>query len=173
MQISKNSWHYRVYSWFTDLQPESVNLCPYVRTVFLWAPARFLFGDGKIGRLYVAAVVWPIVAAVPPLALWLSGHHRISLEILYVYGIVAISIGFAFICATGIPYLLRRSKKRREAYLLSQMTASERLDFKYYGLIPDHLQSKRFTAIKQGWHLLCEYASAAHDKVCPLLKVEE
>ena len=167
MKIEESSWHYRVYCWFTGRHHSQVNLCPYVRTVFLWAPLRFLFGDGKIGRFYVAAFVWPAVLTSAPLIAWHFNHHAAGI-ILIVYAGIATFVGVV----TGGPFLMRLAKERREKLLLSKMTEVEVRRYHMWSELPERLQPKRLKAIKQAWHLLCEYASAAHQKVCPLLTVD-
>lgn len=168
MTIRKNSWHYKVYCWFTDSETESVNLCPYVRTVFIWSPLRFFFGDGKIRRVYVAAVTWPLLFSAAPIIVW-HFQRKAAIAILWAYLVCAAVISLT----TGIPVLLQRAQQRRKTYLLSQMNREERSDYKYYGRLPERLQRKRFKGIREAWDLVCEYASAAHNKVCPILEVEK
>jgi hypothetical protein len=59
MKISRDTWHFRVFNgWFKKKKGFSFdewygsdrpyNLCPYVRAVLLWAPARFLFSPPRI-----------------------------------------------------------------------------------------------------------------------------
>ena|ERR1700682_1639455 len=52
MNISSNTWHYRVFSWALkekhgyipwQIEEQGYNLCPYVRKVLIWAPLRFMF----------------------------------------------------------------------------------------------------------------------------------
>lgn len=56
MNISSNSWHFRLYAfnkkllerfrgntyWYEDV-PKRVNLCPYMRTILIWEPMLYLF----------------------------------------------------------------------------------------------------------------------------------
>ncbi len=65
MWINRNSWHARVYLWWYNRKfkpwerdyigpSNSVNLCPYVRTILFWAPIRWLTMWGP-RKLNVAA----------------------------------------------------------------------------------------------------------------------
>src|SRR5271156_4771340 len=73
MQISKNTWHYKVYDWhfqktcgrtLEDYQRSwghTVSLCPYVRTILLWAPLRWIFTPPRLWYLLSGAslaMVW-------------------------------------------------------------------------------------------------------------------
>jgi len=67
MQISRRSWHFRVYEWFNSGYPvpDSVNLCPYVRTVLIWAPFFFaakILWRALLANRYERAVVYGIAS---------------------------------------------------------------------------------------------------------------
>lgn len=89
MKLKKDSWHYKVYSWFKGYEPLNGNLCPYIRTVFIWAPLKWLLGTGRIGKIPTAAITLPsMITSVPVLAYIYHGPVR---QILIFYGTV---IGF-------------------------------------------------------------------------------
>ncbi|MFH1423461.1 MAG: hypothetical protein ABIG29_00705 [Candidatus Nealsonbacteria bacterium] len=44
VQVNKKSWHWRIYNWFNKGKlPPVIDLCSYCRTVFFWAPLKFIF----------------------------------------------------------------------------------------------------------------------------------
>lgn len=51
LKVDRNSWHARMYLWHRRQKGQhftnSVNLCPYMRTVLLWAPLRWLLLTGR------------------------------------------------------------------------------------------------------------------------------
>ena len=44
MEVSKKSWHFRLYNWFNEGKlPRIIDLCSYCRTVMFWAPLKVIF----------------------------------------------------------------------------------------------------------------------------------
>ena len=80
MQISRRSWHFRVYEWFNSgcPVPDSVNLCPYVRTVLIWAPlslAGKVLWRALLANRYQRAVTYGIGSMVAILLVALRSPH--------------------------------------------------------------------------------------------------
>lgn len=70
MILNRTSWHYKVYAWWwgreyntITFQPELANLCPYVRTVLLWAPLEYL------GTLTLCRILGLFIVAILGLCL--------------------------------------------------------------------------------------------------------
>lgn len=102
MKLSRNSWHAKVYLWWyrercavpnDPLFPKSVNLCPYVRTVLLYAPLRWAFLTGR-----KAWLSWLTLATLLQLAAyleWGSKAFSLLLELLVIAALLAILAGAA------------------------------------------------------------------------------
>jgi hypothetical protein len=83
MVIDKTSWHARLYLWYqqkrfydwsSDEQTIRAILCPYVRTVLIWAPLRLLLYQKK--SLWTA---WPALALTLEYGLWRAFGHGLFL----------------------------------------------------------------------------------------------
>ena len=95
MIVDKSSWHARLYFWWhkqkrpNGSEPTVVNLCPYVRTVLLWAPLRFVF----LHR-FVRWISWPLLLGFGQFGLYLMGPRAMKAEKFFLMSLV---IGTAFI----------------------------------------------------------------------------
>lgn len=61
--VKANSWHYRVYTWWlaqSGAKPKTLNLCPYMRAVLLWAP---LHGVMWLVGTFLRILIWPFKRA--------------------------------------------------------------------------------------------------------------
>jgi|SRR5208337_630841 len=146
MNISKNTWHYRVFNfWFKQVHEQSVeeyaawdkeatfNLCPYVRIVLLWAPLRFVFSRPRIWwTLSVLAV-----AGLGILYKYCGVHGLIALAASLVY--VALILSFI----VGVIWAVEKTKEKVRRHPIQAIT--------------------RFTEV------LSERAKAAHDGICPII----
>lgn len=78
MTISKESWHYKVYSWWYKHKygyrhPSYINLCPYMRAVLFWSWLRWLWIDGRIKSFRVPVIPITLTLSFPFLiAAWLG-----------------------------------------------------------------------------------------------------
>ena len=95
MVIDRNCWHARLWRWHQaqkGYNPSgSVNLCPYVRAVLFWAPARFIF----LHRV-MRWITWPSLALSAEYGLWrLSGIlvFQVELAFLTILAAAAAAIG--------------------------------------------------------------------------------
>ena len=87
MRVKRSSWHAAVYLWwyahkYTDAEGEktSANLCPYVRTVLIYAPLRFLLTDWKTKWLPIT--IWPtLLIGIPKLVGWFSYNLKVEMWI--------------------------------------------------------------------------------------------
>src|SRR5260370_26770986 len=101
LKLNKNTWSYKIYCWFLGYKPSSANLCPYCRTVFLWAPLKFLFSKGFIWKLPVPAVVYAwILFEIPRIVGMFSykgktGIYIVYANVLMVLAASAIMVGVA------------------------------------------------------------------------------
>ncbi len=130
MQVDYNSWHSRLYRiWFGlkyyGREPELgyyTNLCPYMRAVLFFWWSRFLFINGKIGRLPVAAVSYPLtVILIPVMAGGVS--HGLMKSVLALY--IALASIFAAVAGIiGIIYLFQQGTKRAKSASFVKLTAS-------------------------------------------------
>lgn len=99
MNISSNTWHYRVFEWALkekygyvpyQIEEGGYNLCPYVRKVLIWAPLRFLFAT-SYERL--VASVLGLVLAITGLVYKLAGMKGLRVEagiFFLIFGVIAI-----------------------------------------------------------------------------------
>lgn len=168
MQINKKSWHYRVYAWFKGGDVENTSLCPYARTVFIWAPLKFILGTGRVGSIYMAAVSWPLIAAAIPWICWHTHYYDAAKCILTVYGGVGLAGLIGYIGHT----LEERDKKR----LRAQMTGDEWSAYEKDKVLPDRIRKRKLAYLLIAWFketLLGEFLTAIHNKVCPLIRFDE
>lgn len=184
MEINKQSWHARVFNWhhklFYDYAAHRSNLCPYVRTVFIWAPLLWVFIAGKmIPKLY-NGFIW-LAALISGLSYWGYTRHR------HVFLIVLASIGAALPLTAIILGLVAYAKHIRNKELnrlRGVLTPDEWFEYRYFGRLPVHLRKPETkSAIVLAWRrmnggvtsgidLLRDYAKATHDKICPLIEIK-
>ena len=129
MIISSNTWHYRIFEWNLNqkygyipyqIKEHGSNLCPYVRTVALWAPLRFFFNTTWY-RL--TGTLLAILAGITELIYKFKGLKglRIELQVILtvVFGVAIIAgcVGFVWLLSKLGKYL-REREMSRWAYLL-------------------------------------------------------
>lgn len=90
MKITADSWHCKLYQWWyrNKYHSESLghtNLCPYVRSVIFWAPARALFGGWiKLGRVPINSLTIPaLLYSIPTLFGYWSYEAKIHIWFVY------------------------------------------------------------------------------------------
>lgn len=161
MEVSKKSWHMRVYLWWyshkysTDANYKtSTNLCPYMRVVLFWAPLRFIFWDWvklltytdeKGGKLYLSLNMLTTPASIyiiPKLAGYVSYDLKVGLWI--VYAAVALTSIAMLMVAIGIHVVGKWKNKPREVKPPSVF-----------------------------WSLIKARAQANHDRVCPEIQITD
>jgi len=156
MQISSNSWHYKLYVfmsqwfavWLRDYnyinagQPENkrIGLCPYMRTILVWGPLAIISNIIPFGGLYLALIVVPAS---------LNG----SIGIMWTFGGILLLMFFVavFIIMVELYEKYRYSNKNK-----SNITGDENQE-----------NSHGF------WKLIKEYAVSIKTRVCPVLEVDE
>ena len=110
IEVNRRAWHARVYLWWyytkwphrrSEGPKTASNLCPYVRAVVLWAPLRWLFYQGRIGKvqLRVAWIAWPIfLVSIPQPLGYISYNLKRALWISdAILGAAAVIIGLCFV----------------------------------------------------------------------------
>lgn len=178
MIINKNSWSYKVYSWYKGEPPTSSNLCPYTRTVLLWAPLKFLFAKGKIKKVPVPAIVIPaLLFEIPRWAGMVSYDFKHGLYIMYLI-LATCATGAAG--ALGTIYL---GSKLSDNGLRKKMSDEEWAFYvemnKKKDYLPFHLQKEPFINRVQKLlnkienSLIYNYIKAKHEKICPTIYFEE
>lgn len=161
MQIQRDSWHFRAYEWFEREKGRCVvsrtidyvkyykpiNLCPYFRIVFLWAPLRWWYLSGSKGKIATAwGLLWLQVLTFLYWTQWaiVDNDEQLFLYMLFLMTTaVLIAAGTLMVCVGAIIAL-----------------------FKRVGI-------KAPQAIVDASDLVKEYAHAAHSKICPILDVKE
>lgn len=113
MTIDGNSWHAKLYVWWYQrkygITPSGANLCPYVRVVLFWSWVRWLLVDGKIGRVYSAALSWSSIGLLIEYVAYLAAGRRIFLAELF--GIITLLVGAVIVgIIGGLVYFLTKSK---------------------------------------------------------------
>ena len=156
IDISKTSWHYKLYRFFSQLcaawrgnedfykYPKNQNmigLCQYMRMILIWGP------------LVMLTYLIPI-GAVTSFFFWLPFSLNGSAGVMSFYAVVA-SLIFVIVVATIAIWLIKRST---DAVIEYRETKKNK--------------SKVETKTKKP-NLLFEYAKAIKSKMCPILKVEE
>lgn len=168
MEIKKNSWHYKVYAWFKGGDVANTSLCPYARTVFIWAPLKFILGTGKIGPIHMAAVSWPLIAAAIPFILWRTHQYSAAKGILFAYSMCAF-IGL-------IVYVGTTLEERDERRLKAQMNEDEWNHYEETKVLPERIRQRKLFYMLIAWFnetLLGEFLTAIHNKVCPLIRFDD
>ena len=181
IEVSNSSWHARVYLWWYYAKwpkkreyGEKVvgNLCPYVRTVLLWAPCRWLFYQGKLGMVRVAFIAWPLLLVSLPQPLGYLSYKVKHIFWLVDAGLAStiLFIAICYVCAlilnqfadwadrrwdwTGALERRRRAKKKADADRFERLWEESRT-------APPKKKGPSF------WSLLGQRISAAHDRICP------
>lgn len=105
---STNSWHRKVYTWWYvqrwGVSPSnSTNLCPYMRTILIYAPLRFLFSNWtQIGFLgiwvHLNRITIPACLIATP---FLIGYVSYSLkqmafgmDAILLFGLIIYTLGY-------------------------------------------------------------------------------
>jgi hypothetical protein len=150
MTIDTNTWHYKVYRWWYQRKhdgysPDSANLCPYVRAVFLWSWMSWLFKGGRIWKVPVPAVAWSFLALRLPFWAGVFSYEakRVIFMLYGVAGGAAVLVGIIL----GIIWLVDNFY----------------IDWRIR-------QSAPMRAIRDGAELLLDYAEATHDRICPMIR---
>lgn len=151
MKISKDSWHCRVYRrWYTakyhHAPNDYSNLCPYMRTVLIWAPLRALFGNMfRIRRTALGYFTVPtLLLALPQPLGYLSYGLKEALWMIYFS--LALAALAVFICSAL--FFLENSEFSERVARLSERAQDKIADTSFFSLIHQYLRS-------------------AHDRVCP------
>lgn len=184
MEINKQAWHARVFNWhhklFYDYAADRSNLCPYVRTVFIWAPLLWVFIAGKaIPKLY-NGFIW-LTAIISGLSYWGYTRHRfVFLLVLAALAMAAAGAAIVF----GIVAYAKHIRNKEVNRLRDLLTAEEWYEYRYNGRLPVRLRQPQTTnqivlawrrvkgGLTSGIDLLRDYAKATHDKICPLIEIK-
>jgi FtsH-binding integral membrane protein len=152
MTIKRNSWHARIYAWwytnkYNHINPDYINLCPYMRAVLFWAPLRMVFWDWiKIWKIPINCLTIPVILYLLPV---LSGYESYTLKqvVLFFYAlVVGIALGGTIII--GIIYLGEEYGKPQVVLVASKM---------------------RETSFIQ---MIGEWFRSFHDGICPTIHIE-
>lgn len=128
MKITADSWHCKLYQWWyrNKYHSESLghtNLCPYVRSVTFWAPARALFGSWiKLGRMPINALTIPVLLYSIPTLLG-NWSYKLKMGIWEVYWVLALLAVVITVEFLLINYFSKRSprlKKRSDSVRVIQ-----------------------------------------------------
>lgn len=184
MKIDKNSWHAKVFNWhhelLNDYAADRSNLCPYVRTVFIWAPLLWVFIAGKVIPKVYNGFVW-LAALVSGLSYWGYTRHR------HVFLWVLASFGMALAAASivyGIVAYAQHVRNKELNRMRDLLSVDEWYDYRYNGRLPVRLRKAEPTnqivlawrrlkgGLTSGIDLLRDYAKATHDKICPLIEIK-
>jgi hypothetical protein len=184
MKVNKQSWHAKVYNWhhklFNDYETDSSNLCPYVRTVFIWAPLLWVFIVGKVIPKVYNGFIW-LAAIISGLSYW--GYTKNRVVFWGVLVVIATAVTIAGLAVGLVEYAKYRRTLERNR-LRELMTAEEWDDYRWAGRLPVRLRAPATNnPIVNGWRrlrggvaagvdLLRDYASATHDKICPLIEIK-
>ena len=169
--ISRSSWHWKVFtawyerkykgSWYRN--PESkdwpcdpgemkrINLCPYMRAILFWSWLRWLFLTTKSRKLVGWSTIYVLILLVvgvitcPTIALGL-----LVLTVEYLAVVLAL-LGFIYV-------MKRLSYGPIKRYLKKRASRSPS---------PGPSRAIKFKT------LLLEWITATHDKICPLIEIEE
>jgi hypothetical protein len=108
MEFKKNSLVYKIFAWWFRKTcggnaPIYYNLCPLFRAVFLYAPLDLLFKYGRIGKVRLGCITWPLLIWGLLLLPWEFGDPEISIILLKTaLGVIGISCLFLLIVWAGI-----------------------------------------------------------------------
>jgi small-conductance mechanosensitive channel len=167
MQVSRNSWHTRVYLWwythkynngYKPTDKTSSNLCPYVRAVLFWAPLRLLFWDwvklweSATSDWYISLNMFtiPLMAYFVPLML---GYVNYYLK--FVLWMTVISVAVLAVIIVGLTLSCIKIKEELDAYRALHYN--------------DPPKPKRKTP--EFFTLVQAYLRAGHDGICPEVEI--
>jgi hypothetical protein len=187
IEVNRESWHAKVYLWWYyakwpnkkrereyDLargygEPKkSSNLCPYVRTVLFWAPCRWLFYQGKIGRIPVPYVFVPVILlSIPQPAGYLSYELK---KILWAMDIILFGVALLALLVWGVAIVVDLlDQKLGWANKLASYKLEKRLRKEYEPIVPP-LKKKTGPSF---FSLIAQRISAAHDRICPEIEFKK
>ena len=174
IEVNRRAWHARVYLWWyytkwphrrSEGPKTASNLCPYVRAVVLWAPLRWLFYQGRIGKvqLRVAWVAWRVfLVSIPQPLGYISYNLKRALWISdAILGAAAVIIGLCFV----VVYIAEWADQK---WYWASRLETWKIDRRHRAEV--RLYRELTKKKKKGpsiWKLIGEYMLAAHDRVCP------
>lgn len=152
MQISSNTWHYRIFDWWfkETHHTESFaswygsgkmySLCPYVRAVLFWGPGLFIITPPRLW--YTLGVIFSLLTE--------ANFHYHGLLGLKLEGAALGILGGAFIVLFGLIWLVEYLQERaREKRIASES-----------------LPESSFIVI------FSKYFKSLHDDICPSVTFE-
>lgn len=168
IEVNTDSWHVKVYKWWYRTKwphkgkPERTNLCPYVRTVLIWAPIRWLFYQGRIKNIRIPYVFIPTFLLSIPQPL---GYVSFTIKWLLwrlnlIFACAAVVLGIV-VGVTYISLALDEKYSFTAKYRKSQVLRQRRQ-------LQKELDAERKP--KQGpsfWQLIGRRIEAGHDRICP------
>ncbi len=182
MIINKSKWHYKVYKWFKGKSPTTSNLCPYFRTVMLYAPLKYLFYKGKIKKVPVPTIVVPpILFEIPRLLGIVSYEAKMCLYVLYVIE-AAVATVVASVILIDISKTNMFRKRVRSLLSDSEWCYYESNDFSKNAIpweIRQKLESKKARkSLEEILESICDslivqYIIAKHEKICPIIEFKD
>jgi hypothetical protein len=148
-----------------------------MRAVYLWAPLKFLFAKGKIGRVPVPAIVIPtLLAEIPRWVGMFSYHAKLSIYIVY-FILACIAAGGGSVIGSVILIDKLSSEKLRKKMSDEEWAYYVHMD-KRKKYLPAHLQKEPIADKFARWwnaiddSLIFNYIRAKHDKICPIITFE-
>jgi hypothetical protein len=173
--VSKESWHARFYLWwyyakygYSGVKTNS-NLCPYVRTVLVWAPFRWWFRQGKILGFHVAWVTWPLLALSIPQPLGFFSY-RLKIAMWIMVGILFLgALGSSLIM--GITFLIIASNDRWRWVAPVQVWLIQK--FRHLRWKKDYYEYPEKKKGPTFWSLMGARIRAGHDRICPELEFKK
>lgn len=180
IQVSSSSWHTRIYLWwyrkkYLYRDSNTTNLCPYMRTVLFWAPARAILWDWMTLFTFSA---WGSKIDVPanmfsiPLLLLtlgkLMGYANYTVKTILL--IFAGSAAVVSLVITFLVLILARNlyKNRLRAH-----------DREWQEKITKPVKPNKLVVVSIAvyswsfWALLGEWSKSAHDNVCPPVEIKD
>lgn len=158
MKISKNTWHFRVFTWwysmfhggytFDDFAKATkasgsgapaYNLCPYVRAVVLWAPLFYTFTPPRLW--YTLVALFGLFNAEIYHKFGLHGL-KVELQVFAFIAGIASAVGVIFGIIYSLVYLIKTYNSARYARL------EESGEESFFALVAAYFKNK-------------------HDKICP------
>lgn len=157
MKLDTTSWHWKVFAWqyeqqhcypfpLDDVDKRSVNLCPYMRRVLIWATIWFLFSPP--GIYYTAAT---LLLAGTGVNYHFHGWHGLSIEGQVLGAFACVCLGAFALFLTGA--VIKSSYKKWKDI--------QRAKRGYY--IPPKPDGF--------FKLLGQWFKARHDSICPAIEI--